>query len=257
MYYAVAKNKHYAEQNDVKANFWADKAKECFERDSILTVHYNNEIAGGKWTHMMDQVRIGYTSWQQPEKSIMPKVEYVMQTMEYKEKVFLESDGYVSIEAENYSRKNSDGGIEWTVIPYMGKTLSGVTTFPVTISPESKNVYLEYDVDLNTTGNANLIVLASPTLNFNSNKGLRYAISIDGGTEQIVNINGHYKGELGKWQAESIIETSAEFKIETKGKHTIRFRVLDAGIVLQKIMLDLGGLKPSYLGAPQSEISQK
>src|SRR5699024_5261983 len=41
MYYAVAKNKHYAEQQDVKANQWADKVKECFVRDSLLTVHFH------------------------------------------------------------------------------------------------------------------------------------------------------------------------------------------------------------------------
>lgn len=257
MYYAVAKNKHYAEQGDPKANYWADKAKECFERDSILTVHYNTEISEGKWPHMMDQVRIGYTSWQQPDKSIMPKVEYIMQTAEYKDKVFIEDNGYISIEAANYTRQNSEGDIQWTVIPDLGKTVSAITTFPVTSSPENKNTYLEYDIETNSTGEVNLITLTSPTLNYNSNRGLRYAVSIDGGEEQVVNINGHYKGELGKWQATAIIETSVKLQINTIGKHTIRFRVLDAGIVLQKIMLNMGGLKPSYLGAPQSQISKK
>ncbi|BES61891.1 hypothetical protein DCPSUM001_21350 [Dysgonomonas capnocytophagoides] len=256
MYYAVAKNHFYVDQKDIQANYWANKAKECFERDSLLTLHYNNDIANGKWPHMMDQVRIGYTTWQQPDRSIMPKVEYIMQTAQYKEKVFEEADGYVSIEAENYSRQQSEGNIEWTVIPHFGKTLSGITTLPVTSSPENKSVYLEYDMDMKTIGEGNLIILTAPTLNFNSNRGLRYAVSIDGGEEQVVNINGHYKGELGKWQAESIIETSSKFKISTTGRHTIRFRVLDAGIVLQKIMLDMGGLKPSYLGAPQSQYTK-
>ena len=256
MYYAVAKNRFYVDQKDIQANYWADKAKECFERDSVLTLHYNNDIANGKWPHMMDQVRIGYTTWQQPDRSIMPKVEYIMQTAQYKEKVFEEADGYVSIEAENYSRHQSEGNIEWTVIPHFGKTLSGITTLPVTSSPENKSVYLEYDMDMKTIGEGKLIILTAPTLNFNSNRGLRYAVSIDGGEEQVVNINGHYKGELGKWQAESIIETSSKFKISTTGRHTIRFRVLDAGIVLQKIMLDMGGLKPSYLGAPQSQYTK-
>jgi hypothetical protein len=253
MYYAVAKNRQYAAKADLKANCWADKVKECFDRDSILTVHYNTGIANGKWPHMMDQIRIGYTYWQQPRHRVMPKVEYIMQTMEYKEKVFAECDGYVSIEAENFTRQNSTGGVEWQVIPDLGKTVSAITTMPVTVSPEDKNVYLEYDVDLKSTGEAKLIVLVSPTLNFNMNKGLRYAVSINGGEEQIVNFNGHYRGELGKWQANSIIESSTTHQIDRAGKHTIRFRVLEPGIVLQKIMLDLGGLKPSYLGAPQSK----
>ncbi|MFV0537470.1 MAG: glycosyl hydrolase 115 family protein [Dysgonomonas sp.] len=254
MYYAVAKNKHYVAKMDMQANYWADKAKECFQRDSVLTAHYNQDIAGGKWVYMMDQVRIGYTSWQQPQKSIMPKVEYIMQTMIYKEKVYAESDGYVSIEAVNFTRQNSSSNITWTIIPDLGKTLSGITTMPVTVNPEAENTYLEYDVDLKTTGEAKLIVLISPTLNFNSNRGLRYAVSIDGGEEQIVNINKTYTiKEMEKWQANSINETSTTHQISTSGRHTIRFRVLDPGIVLQKVMLDMGGLKPSYLGAPQSK----
>jgi len=37
------------------------------------------------------------------------------------------------------------------------------------------------------------------------------------------------------------------------GLHRLRFRVLDPGMVLQKILIDTGGLKPSDLGAPQSK----
>ena len=186
----------------------------------------------------------------------MPKVEYLAQTLQYKEKVFVEADGYVSIEAENFTRQNNSDDVSWIVIPDLGKTLSGITTLPVTVSPENKNIYLEYDINFKSTGEAKIITLVSPTLNFNANKGLRYAISINGGEEQIVNINGHYRGELGKWQANSIIETSTTHHIDKTGLNTIRLRVLEPGIVLQKIMIDLGGLKPSYLGAPQSEIAK-
>ena len=255
MYYAQAKNKLYAAKKDVQANYWADKVKDCFKRDSLLTVHYNQTIAGGKWPHMMDQVRIGYRSWNNPPKSIMPKVEYIMQTADYKDKVFVEKNGYVSIEAGNYSRLNNSDMIHWDMIPDMGKTKSAMTTFPQNIYPkENDNIYLEYDIDFQSTGDFNVHLLLSPTLNFNANKGLRYAISVDGRNEQIVNFNGHYKGELGLWQAEAIIKSTTKHTITEKGKHTLRFRVLEPGIVLQKILIDTGGLKPSYLGAPESEL---
>lgn len=255
MYYAQAKNKLYAAKKDIQANYWADKVKECFERDSLLTIHYNQTIAGGKWSHMMDQVRIGYTSWNNPPKSIMPKVEYIMQTTDYKEKVFVEKNGYVSIEAGNYSRLNNSDKIYWDIIPDMGKTKSAMTTFPQNIYPkENDSIYLEYDIDFESTGDFKVHLSLSPTLNFNANKGLRYAVSFDGVNEQIVNFNGHYKGELGLWQAEAIIKSTTKHTITEKGKHTLRFRVLEPGIVLQKILIDTGGLKPSYLGAPESEL---
>lgn len=57
--------------------------------------------------------------------------------------------------------------------------------------------------------------------------------------------------KMEKWQANSINETITCHKIDNAGKHTLRFRVLEPGIVLQKKMIDLGGLKKSYLGAPE------
>lgn len=275
MYYAVAMNHDLASKNDPAANCWADKVEACYLRDSLITVHYHTDIANGKWNHMMSQTHIGYTYWQQPPKNVMPKVQRVPQNrMAPLPPVFMEKDGYVSMEAPHYSRAVGSEEVQWIVIPDLGKTVSGVTTTPVTVSPSGEaifpdsrtskkkpaakqakgnEVYLEYDMQLTSTGEVKVEVLVSPTLNFNANKGLRYAVSFDGGPEQIVNFNGHYKGELGRWQAESIIKTSTTHQIHTAGKHTLRFRPLDPGIVLQKIMVDTGGLKPSWLGAPESE----
>jgi hypothetical protein len=62
MYYAVAMNRKLAVTSDVQANKWADKVCEYFERDSVLTWHYNHVMSGGKWNHIMDQTHIGYKS---------------------------------------------------------------------------------------------------------------------------------------------------------------------------------------------------
>ncbi|WP_321479800.1 glycosyl hydrolase 115 family protein [uncultured Bacteroides sp.] len=255
LYYAVAMNHDLAEINDVKANSWADKVEECYMRDSLLTRHYNKEIAGGKWNHMMDQTHIGYTYWQEPRHNVMPAVIRVPQNkMAPLPPLFKEADGYVSIEAEHYSRAMNGEHTHWVVIPDLGKTLSAVTTTPVTLMPD-KDTYLEYDMELTSTGEMKLEILVSPTLNFNENKGLRYAVSFDGGEEQVVNINGPEKARMiGFWQANSINRTVTTHKIITQGKHILRFRPLDPGIVLQKLMLDTGDLKRSYLGAPESKM---
>jgi len=257
MYYAVAKNKELAMKNDFQADYYADRAKQCFERNLYLDNKYNNEIAGGKWMHMMDQMKIGYKSWADGKENIMPEVMYVSEASVLKEKIFQEKDGYVSIEAENFARMNNSDSIHWEVIPDFGKTKSGVTTFPQNAYPKSdENVYLEYDINLKSKGEFEVQLLLAPTLNFNHNKGLRYEISFDGSAPQIVNFNGHYKGELGRWQSEHIIKSITKHQILQPGKHTLRFKVLEPGIVLQKILIDTGGLKPSYLGAPESEFSE-
>ncbi|QIG88325.1 glycosyhydrolase [Chryseobacterium sp. POL2] len=255
MYFNIAKNKKLASENKLEANVFAEIAKQKFEYDTHLSNKYNNEIAGGKWKHMMDQIHIGYTNWQQPQKNEMPKVLHVEDHTA--SKLFKEQDGYVSIEAENFARKNNSTTIEWKVIPDFGKTKSGITTFPQKLYPTSKDdLYVEYDIDFATTGTFDIELLLAPTLNFNHNKGLRYELSLDGKNPQTINFNGHYKGELAEWQAEHIIKSKSKIAIDKRGKHSLRFKVLEPGIVLQKILINTGGLKPSYLGAPESPYTQ-
>lgn len=248
MYYAQAKNQALAAQQNPEANQWADKVEACYQRDSLLSHHYNKIMSNGKWNHMMDQIHIGYTSWNNPKKQTMPKVIRVPEQSQIY--IFREIDGYVSMEAEHFTRAVAEGTTTWSIIPDFGKTLSGVTTLPVTQAPEK--MYLEYDIEMEKTDNVRVELLLAPTLNFNDNKGLKYAVSFDGGNEQIINFNGHYQGELGRWQANPIIESRSIHKLDKKGTHTLRIRPLDPGIVIEKIQIHTGGLKPSYLGAPET-----
>ncbi|ACU08180.1 hypothetical protein FIC_01737 [Flavobacteriaceae bacterium 3519-10] len=253
MYFNIAMNKKLAAENNPDANRYADLAKQKFEYDTQLAQKYNTEIAGGKWPHMMDQIHIGYKIWQQPDKNIMPEVKYVEENLNRKSKVFIENDGYVSIEAENFARAAGSSKIQWKVIPDFGKTKSGLTTLPQNAYPTSKdNIAVEYDIDFTSTGTFDVELLLAPTLNFNHNKGLRYEISLNGKNPQTINFNGHYKGELAQWQAEHIIRSVSKITVDQPGTHILKIKVLEPGIVFEKILINTGGLKPSYLGAPES-----
>ncbi len=256
MYYAQAKNHQLAKENNHEANYWAEEVKKCFERDSLFTVHYNKQISYGKWNHQMDQVRTGYNSWAEPKKRIMPEVIKVEETKIPKsESAFQEADGYVSIEAPNFQYAKNSEKIKWEIIQDLGKTDSAISTYPANVYPtKTDSVFVEYAINFSTTGTFEVAILVSPTLTFNQNKGLRYAVSFDGGTEQIININkGFNPWDMRKWQANRINSTVSNHQIKTPGIHMLRIRVLESGIVLQKILIDTGGLKPSYLGAPQSK----
>jgi hypothetical protein len=76
LYYAVAWNRRLAALADGRANAFADDAEAAWREDQALTDAYH-ALAGGKWDHMMDQAHIGYTTWQQPERQIMPEVRRV------------------------------------------------------------------------------------------------------------------------------------------------------------------------------------
>lgn len=256
MYYAQAMNHALAAKNDTQANQWADKVQACFERDSILTYHYHHIMSDGKWNHIMEQTHIGYRYWQQPNKNSMPRVIRVPEARIAPEPpVYQEADGYVAVEAQNFTRSMNGTNAHWITIPNLGRTESAITTAPNTVTPDNE-MYVEYDFTSAKDGEVTVFARFSSTLNFNDYKGMRYAVSIDGGEEQIVNINGHYKGELGQWQADHVITTNTKHMLVQPGKHTLRIRPLDAALVLQKVMIDFGGLKPSYLGAPQSKTIQ-
>jgi len=77
MYVAVARNRLYAQQGRASANAWAKEAERLFARDAELARVYEQDIAGGKWAHMMSQTHIGYTYWQQPERNVMPALSHV------------------------------------------------------------------------------------------------------------------------------------------------------------------------------------
>jgi GH35 family endo-1,4-beta-xylanase len=72
LHVAVARNRLHAAQERKSANHWADEAVRQFERDAELARVYEQDIAGGKWVHMMSQPRIGYTHWQQPDRNVLP-----------------------------------------------------------------------------------------------------------------------------------------------------------------------------------------
>ena len=243
MYYSVAMNQKATTPQDI--NYWADRTETLYERDSLLCAFYNHELANGKWNHMMDQTHIGYRIWQEPRRQVMPEVR---RSDEQPYLCHLESDGYISIEAVNNTELS--GGV--ILIPRLGKTEGALTVLPA--KEHNGNAYAEFEIQTESSGKAELNVYLAPTLNFNAGKGLRYAVSVDGGQEQVVNFNGHYQGELGPWQAASIIVSKAELDFGSPGRHTLRFRFVDQGPVLQKIVIDFGGVKRSYLGAPSSEL---
>jgi len=385
----AGKNYLYYKQGRAATNELAAKAKKLFEEDSLLSYYYNNVLAGGKWSHQMDQTHIGYRYWQQPPFNVMPKVytldipensemgiaiegseswqpadsgeaalpefdsfnqqkyyieifnrgktpfSYTIKTekpwlkvsstkgqietesrlwvsvdwskfrlVEKKapkdtnrvpititgpnlpagkagkskvvvqaivhnvalpkgEKIdgFVESNGYVSIEAENYSNAVSKENISWLKIPNLGRTSSAMTSIPVTAQaqkPSGENPRLEYNVYLFHADTVTVRLFLSPSLTYH-NKSLQYAISFDDVEPQIVNMWNltsvqDWKFPFAWAMAVSnniVVNTTKQF-VAKPGNHILKFWMVDPGVVLQKIVVETTGAKRSYLGPPES-----
>jgi len=95
------------------------------------------------------------------------------------------------------------------------------------------------------------MVHCSPTLPFNESTGLRYAVSFDNETPQIVNL--HADNSEKAWAqsvSDNIRISTSTHNLSKAGRHTLKIWAVDPGIVLQKIVIDWGGVKQSYLGPP-------
>lgn len=169
---------------------------------------------------------------------------------------YIESNGYISIEAEHFSRALNSAMVTWQRIPDIGRTLSGMTPFPVTfpaLSPEGDSPRLEYKVYLFHRGKIKIKAYLSPTLNFNSSQGLRYAVSFDNETPQIINISANKTSQdWGKSVSDNITTAVSEHQLNENGIHVLKFWAIDPGIVLQKIEIETRELKNCYLGQPES-----
>jgi hypothetical protein len=115
-------------------------------------------------------------------------------------KGFVETSGYVSMEAEHYTRKVDAGLVTWQRIPDYGRTLSAMSVFPVTaesVLPPAGAPCLEYRMFLFHAGRVEVEAILSPTLNFTPERGLRYAISFDDEPPQVIDALAH--NEQGDW----------------------------------------------------------
>lgn len=169
----------------------------------------------------------------------------------------------VSIDAEHFTKSINANGVYWNILPDHGRTGSAITPFPVTASeqkPGGDSPHLQYDIYTYSAGDFSINAYFSPSLNFiASENGLQYAISVDDDVPQIISLNKEDKtsdrGIWNKWVSESIIIKSSTHKIAAPGKHTVKFWMVNPGVVLQKLVVDFGGIEPSYLG-PNATINR-
>ena len=258
MYYAQAMNLYLAASKNPDANMWADKVKECFRRDSLLCLAYNTDIAGGKWNGMMIQKHIGYRSWNDNFRAdMLPRTASVEDgpTGGY---TFTSSNGYVAMEAEHYFSATAPEGTGWTVYPYYGRTRSAVALTPYT--SEVGNASLTYQFALPTeTAKVKVHVVTKSTLDFLDTGGFEYIVSLDGGEPQVVNFNKtlvdrqpYMYSDYYPAVARRVIEKTVDVSVAKDGDHELTIRPRHPGIVFEKVVVDFGGYKPSYLWMNES-----
>jgi hypothetical protein len=169
---------------------------------------------------------------------------------------FVETGGCVSIEAEHFTRKSDTAEARWEKIPDYGRTLSGMAVFPPTarsLPLPADAPCLGYRMYLFDSGPVKVESILAPTLNFVPGRGLRFAISFDDEAPQVIDALAH--NTLRDWETtvkDSVRKVVSKHTITEAGYHTLKFWMVDPGVVLEKLVVDCGGVKSSYLGPPES-----
>ncbi len=172
-------------------------------------------------------------------------------------KGFVEADGYIAIEAEHYQRQGNNRALRWEKIPEHGRTLSSMSVYPITdktFSDVTAAPYLEYDFYSQSSGEFKVEGLFAPSWPLMPGRGLRYAVAIDSEAAQIVDLTADMSAPAWEESVRSDLRKSVtKHRIDKSGPHKLRIYSLDPGVSLQKILIDTGGLLPSYLGPKESQ----
>lgn len=240
MYYAQAMNKFFADNNDRQANVWADKVEACFKRDQEITDYYNHTLSNGKWNHFMDQTHIGYRSWNDPRNNICPRVVRPEDPSSAEYELKIEPSKVIAIEADAFTAKKDAAKAAWTVIPDMGVFKCAVALMPYTES--TKDASLTYEFDMSGETEADITLYFATTFPFNSGRGQRVAVSVDGSEAKEVNINYASKYVVDafhdmnyEWEKIRMNKQKMTMPLKGNGKHKITIAPLEPGVVLERI----------------------
>ncbi|KAF2193089.1 glycoside hydrolase family 115 protein [Zopfia rhizophila CBS 207.26] len=176
-------------------------------------------------------------------------------------KGYVESNGVVAMEMQHFTdRTKGASGSNLELIPNYGRTDSGLTLLPIaagtqTTSTGPKAVYNFYA--FSSASNAKVSVYLPPSFNVNPGSPLKYAVALDSATPITVSpVPSSTLGSMPNGWRESVIDgarvVSTNLGKVEPGKHSLSLWLLEPGTTIHRLVVDLGGVKGSYLGPWES-----
>lgn len=167
---------------------------------------------------------------------------------------YVEDNGCVSINAGRFHRKVENDDIKIRAVKGLGYE-NDCVQLGEAVKP-SQNMWFtdrapkaEYDFYTFNAGNVTVYAYALPLFPVDSKRDTRYGIMIDDGMVQWMTTAA--KEYSSQWRL-NVFRSSAvstiNMNIDKPGKHTLKLICSDPGMVIQKVVIDFGGMKRSYLG---------
>lgn len=176
----------------------------------------------------------------------------------------VETGSIVSMEVDHFASSEQKNGLSYQVIPGYGRTRAGLKLSPVTGGSQTpatgpRVVYSFYAYSGSTA--ASLTLHFGGSINHDPSRQLKYAFSIDDGTPTTIQyVPNHAMGSLpsgweGSVTAGGWASTTNNLNIPA-GARKLNIWLLEPGVVLQKAIVNLGGLRTSANG-PQENVIVK
>lgn len=177
--------------------------------------------------------------------------------------LYVENNGYVSIDAAGFHRKVENDAIKVRVIPNLGCENTAVQLgdplAPAQRTAGRNTPRLEYDFYTFEQGSVDVYTYVLPTFTISKDRGYagheatnvetKYGVCIDEGPVMTPSTSSFEYAQI--WY-ESVLKNcrinKTTLHIDKPGKHTVKIICGDAGTVVQKVVLDFGGMKRSYMG---------
>ncbi len=177
---------------------------------------------------------------------------------------YVEADGYVSMYAQHYTNRHNSSLSIWETIDGLGHTgtslMARVRTsqsLSDTTLIRKKAACVAYDVYTRTEAAATMTAFTLPTLPLNKHFSMRYAVCVDEGPLQIIDSRSNSTARTEEWK-QNVLGNQAERNIPlpvlTKGKHTLKIFAIDPGVILDRIIIDLGGFRKAYSIVPETKM---
>jgi hypothetical protein len=183
--------------------------------------------------------------------------------------ISVEDNGVVSIPGWNFQRKQETAAIKMQVIDQLGyadKSVMMGSPISAVQNPKSSNSpNLQYDFYTFHRGVVHVYTYVLPVFPLSSNRDFgfhessnaetTYGVTIDDGA---IAFPSSSSPEYSQTWSENVLRNAAvnesTLYIDKPGNHTLKIICGDPGMIVQKIVIDLGGLKFSYLGPPSTKV---
>ncbi|HCC72066.1 MAG TPA: hypothetical protein DEQ09_13085 [Bacteroidales bacterium] len=106
---------------------------------------------------------------------------------------------------------------------------------------------MKYEIYTFIEGRAEVDLNCIPSYPINKAYGLRIAIAIDNEKPQIVSMEK--KGDV----MYNMMKLNTLLNLGRAGRHILKIWMVDPGLVIDKIIIDTGGVRESYLGPPETK----